>query len=65
MVKVTTAGSKVKSRSYHDLVHLYPLSNVFTMFQLPPPYVSEIEPGQDFKGQGHYGKLKGQIKVTL
>ena len=25
--------------------------------------VSEIEPGQDFKGQDHYGKVKGQIKV--
>ena len=26
--------------------------------------VSEIQPGQDFIGQGHYGKIKGQIKVT-
>ena len=26
--------------------------------------VSEIQPGQDFIGQGHYGKVKGQIKVT-
>ena len=26
--------------------------------------VSEILPGQDFIGQGHYGKLYGQIKVT-
>ena len=26
--------------------------------------VSEIYPGQDFIGQGHYGKVKGQIKVT-
>ena len=25
--------------------------------------VSEIYPGQDFIGQGHYGKGKGQIKV--
>ena len=25
--------------------------------------VSEIQPGQDFIGQGHYGKVKGQIKV--
>ena len=25
--------------------------------------VSEIQPGQDFKGQGHYSKVKGQIKV--
>ena len=27
--------------------------------------VSEIYPEQDFKGQGHYGKVKGQIKVTI
>ena len=26
--------------------------------------VSEIYPGQDFIGEGHYGKVKGQIKVT-
>ena len=26
--------------------------------------VSEILPGQDFIGQGHYSKIKGQIKVT-
>ena len=25
--------------------------------------VSEISPGQDFIGQGHYGMVKGQIKV--
>ena len=27
--------------------------------------VSKIKPGQDFKDQGHYGEVKGQIKVTL
>ena len=26
--------------------------------------VSEILPGQNFKGQGHYSKVKCQIKVT-
>ena len=26
--------------------------------------VSEIQPGQDFIGQDHYAKVKGQIKVT-
>ena len=26
--------------------------------------VSEIKPGQDFIGQGHYSKVKGQINVT-
>ena len=26
--------------------------------------VSEIQPGQIFKGQGHPSKVKGQMKVT-
>ena len=26
--------------------------------------VSDILPGQNFKGQGYYGKVKCQIKVT-
>ena len=26
--------------------------------------VSEIQPRQDFTGQGHYSKVKAQIKVT-
>ena len=26
--------------------------------------VSEIWPGEDFQTQGHYGKVKGPIKVT-
>ena len=37
-VKVTTARSKVKSRSHHDVAHLQPLNNVPTMYQLPTPY---------------------------
>ena len=36
--KVTTARSKVKSRSYHDVLHLHPLTNVPTTYQLPTPY---------------------------
>ena len=37
-VKVTTARSKVKSRSHHDVAHLHPLTNVPTKYQLPAPY---------------------------
>ena len=111
--KVTTARSKVKSRSHHDDAHLHLITNVPTKYQLATPYrfqdiawtrflrsrslqrgqrsnqgntmmlhtynptsvsvlsihflhltVSEISPGQDFIGQGHYGKVKGQINVT-
>ena len=37
-VKVTTARSKVKSRSDHDVPHLQPLNNVPAKYQLPTPY---------------------------
>ena len=55
--------SKVKSRSHHDAVHLQPLTNVPTKHQLPKPYGFHDIAQQDFIGQGHYGKVKGQIKV--
>ena len=37
-IKVTTTRSKVKSRSHHDAVHLQPITNVPTKYQLPTPY---------------------------
>ena len=37
-LKVTTARSKVKSRSDHDVAHLHILTNVSTKYQLPTPY---------------------------
>ena len=43
-VKVTTARSKVKSRSHYDIAHLHPPTNVPTMYQIVT--VSEIEPEQ-------------------
>ena len=36
--KVTTARSKVKSRSHHDVAHLHSLTNVPTKYQVPTPY---------------------------
>ena len=56
------ARSKVKSRSDHDVAHLHPLTNVTNKYHLHL-MVFEIQPGQDVIGQGHYGKIKGQIKV--
>ena len=50
------ARSKVKSRSHHDVAHLHPLTNV--------PTKTDPKVQQDFIGQGHYGKVKDQIKVT-
>ena len=58
------ARSKVKSRSHHDVTGLYPLTKVSTKYQLPTPYGSRDIPRTNFIGQGHYGKVKGQIKVT-
>ena len=57
--KVTTASSKVKSRLHHDVGYLNPLTIHFLHL-----WVSEALLGQDFKGQGHYGNVKGHIKVT-
>ena len=37
-VKVTTARSKVKSKSHHDIDHLHPLTNVKIKYQIPTPY---------------------------
>ena len=34
-VKITTAGTKVKSKSHHDAAHLPPPINVTTKYQLP------------------------------
>ena len=56
---------KVKSRSDHDVAHLHPLTNVPTKYRLPTPYgFRDIARDIDFIGQGHYGKVQGQIKVT-
>ena len=35
---MTTAKSKIKSKSHHDAAHLQPLTNVPTKYQLPAPY---------------------------
>ena len=55
---ITTTRSKVKSRSQNDVANLQPITNIPTKYQLHTPYGF-----QDFIGQGHYGKVKGQIKV--
>ena len=57
------ARSKVNSRSENDIAHLHPVTNVPTNYQLPTPYGFRDIAGQDFQTQGHYGKVKGQIKV--
>ena len=63
-VKVTMARSNIKSRSHHDIPHLHRLTSVRTKYQLPTPYSFLDIARQDFQTQGHYGEVKGPIKVT-
>ena len=63
-VKITTVRSKVKSRSHHDIAHLQLPTNVPTKYSLPTHDSFQDIPGQNFIGQGHYGNVKGQVKVT-
>ena len=60
------ARSKVKSRSHHDAAQLQALTNVPTKYQLPtsdvfPRDIARDIPRQNFIGEGHYDKVKGQI----
>ena len=60
-VKVTTARSKVKSRSDHDVAHLHPLINVPTKYQLPTPYgFRDIARTRFYSSRSLW---QGQIKV--
>ena len=60
----TTTRWKVKIRSHHTVAHLQPLRDVPTKYQLPTPYSFwHIAQPRFYRGQGHYGKVKGQIKV--
>ena len=62
-VKVTTVMSKVKSKINHDVAHLHPLTNVPTKYPLTTPNGFRNIAWTRFTGQGHYSKVKGQIKV--
>ena len=59
---VTLTRSKLKSRLQH-VSHLQPLSNVHTKHQPPTLNVFRDIAQTKFKGQGHYSKIKSQIKV--
>ena len=47
-LKVTTARSKVKSRSHHDVAHLHPQPMSLPSINFLHLTVSEIQPGQTF-----------------
>ena len=53
---------KVKSRSYHDVAHLHPLTNVHTKYQLPTPCSFRDIVRTRFISQGHYGKVKDKSR---
>ena len=61
-VKVTTARSKVKSRSHHHIAHLQPPTNVPTKYQLLAPYAfRDIAQTRFYRSRS---LQQGQIKVT-
>ena len=48
-----------------DIAHRHSLTNVETNINILHFIVSEIWPGQYFKGQSHYDKVKDLTKVTI
>ena len=61
-VKVTTERS---NQGHTMTVHTYnPQPMSLPSINFLHRTLSEIQPKQDFIGQGHYSKVKGQIKVT-
>ena len=58
------ARSKVASRSYHDIAHLHPLTNVPTKYQLPTLYSFRDIVRIRFYRSRSLNKAKSQIKVT-
>ena len=48
----------------HTYIYIHPLTNVPTKCQPSAPYGIHEKPRQDFKTDGHYDKVKGEIKVT-
>ena len=63
-VQVTTAKTKVKSRSHHDIAHLHPLTNVPTKCQLPTHYGFRDIAWTRFYISRSLRQSQGQIQVT-
>ena len=76
-VKFTTARSKVKSRSHHDVAHLLPPTNVLTKYQLPTPYgvrniaqtrfyrSRSLRQGSKVKSRSHYDVAHIQLLTNV
>ena len=56
--------SNITPKSHHNIVHLHAPTNDPSRNQLSKPYSFQDIAAQYFKGQGYYGKVKGQINVT-
>ena len=61
---VAKPKANITPRSYYNITHLHASINDPAICIIHKPYSSKIQPKQDFKGQSHYGKFKGQFKVT-
>ena len=60
-VKVTTARSKVKARSHHDVAYIQLRNTVPTKYQLPTPYgCQDIAQARYYRSRSLW---QGQIKV--
>ena len=55
--------STIKQKSHYNVATLNAPFNDSTEHELSTHCISEIEPRHHFKSQGHYNKVKGQIKV--
>ena len=62
---MTLGRLNVKSRSHHDIANLLPHLISLPSINFPHLTVAETYPGQEVTGQGNYGKVKGQFKVTM
>ena len=68
MSQIWQLNTLLQSKKGHTMMHTYifihPQTNVPTKCQPSTPYgIQEIAQTR-FYSQGHYGKVKGQIKVT-
>ena len=56
---------KIKSRSHHDAANLQHQPMSLPSFNFLPLMVSEVKPGQNFKGQDHYRKVESMSHYNV
>ena len=55
---------KIKQSSHHGITHFHPPTNILPRKKFLHSTVFKILARKDLTGQGHYRKVKGQIKAT-